>query len=368
MLAGMLGIEVPRTFHLAYHYNSVGIVATCLPFWVPVVLRESGCMNCQPAEGYGFWGPKLPSGYAVSPTAPVIAYKLDFDYNTGLDISQNRVELFDFEQGQSMMRIVGLNLDLSLQDPDANQSFSRYPDCIDNHFIKAKIGKPCDLPQRRYRSRAYDEDYPTVLESASIFLDPLLSPDENVLANGFVGGNPGGKQTALIYLWDADTKKKKAILKSRGATLVHTMGFSPDNRLLASAIRDFETKYEGGAGHWLLGYDFDRTIWSTRVEVWNLKKKRRLRTFKDFSASIKALTFGPNNNELFVGGEDGLVHRFDIESGDLLATYTTPSDIDAILVSADGHHMLVYGFGESFGPCQEPKSTICARALVNQFC
>jgi hypothetical protein len=176
-------------------------------------------------------------------------------------------------------------------------------------------------------------------------LTPILSPDGKMTANGYVDGHT---DTGLIYLWDAETGKKKKVLKSDNAVLMTAMAFSPDSRLLAASFHAFKMKYEGGMGHWLFGYDYVRSLWNTRVEIWNVRSGGRSRTIDNFGSQVTAIAFGPEGRELFVGGQDGLVHRFDLDSGNPVATYATLSPVSAISISPDGGHMLASGFGESY--------------------
>jgi WD40 repeat protein len=176
-------------------------------------------------------------------------------------------------------------------------------------------------------------------------LSPILSPDGATVANGFVDGHT---KMGLIYLWDAATGNKQKVLKSRGAVLMQSLAFSSDSQMLAAAITAVEMKYEGGMGHWLLGYDYIRSFNRTRVEVWSMKTKRRIRTIENIGAWVQALAFSPDGRELLIGGQDGLVHRLDLDSGDFLATYATLSPVSAVAVSPDGRHMLVSGYGESY--------------------
>ncbi len=374
-------------------------------------------------------GPKTPFGYAVSPVDPVIACGVSMA--GAKDLSVAKIDLYDFEKGESRKQITGLThfgvehqtlqflsdgsarigdrfIDLRKGTPlpplSGNHpvSFSRdgarvmwfgrfqplrsgkeltdsginqyilcsWPDCADPKvFPRSTIDPywPKMMSTDGSRLMAANPGSPRVhgvwnLDegAAPVFikdypygdpgywradLTPIMSPDGKMTANGYVDGHTN---TGLIYLWDASTGKKRKVLKSSGSVLMQSLAFSPDSRLLAAAITAVEMKYEGGMGHWLLGYDYIRSFNRTRVEVWNMKTMRRSRTIENIGAWVQALSFSPDGRELFVGGQDGLVHRFDTETGDLLRTYPTLSPVSSIAVSPDGMRMLVSGFGESY--------------------
>ncbi|MFH1982848.1 MAG: caspase family protein [Pseudomonadota bacterium] len=375
-------------------------------------------------------GPRTPFGFAVSPSAPIIAYGVSMA--GAADLSVSKIDLFDFEKDASRKQIAGLS-----HHGIDNQKLQFLADgnaFIDGKFIDLKRGILTPSSSHNYPAAVSGdgtrvlwrgslkpirtkEDYaaygnkqlilcpwpectkPEVLPD-SLFgdyfpkmlnrdgsrmllwkpgsgqgthaviametgaapvplreyptgepgywrsdLSPILSADGTTVANGFVDGH---NDTGLVYLWDAATGKKQKIFRSSGSVLMQALSFSPDSRLLAAAITTVEMKYEGGMGHWLLGYDFARSFNRTRVELWHVSSGRRLRTFENIGAWVQTLTFDPDGRELFVGGQDGLVHRFDVASGGLLRTYATFSPVSAISISPDGQRMLVSGFGETY--------------------
>jgi WD40 repeat protein len=114
------------------------------------------------------------------------------------------------------------------------------------------------------------------------------------LASG-AGEFAGAEGTGELKLWDVKTLKEKADLKEHGS-LVFSVAFSRNGKLLASAGRDGTTK------------------------LWSIETGKVVHTLRDegntnFAPNAKYVVFAPNDKTVATTSFDGEVRIWDVETG-----------------------------------------------------
>jgi WD40 repeat protein len=128
-----------------------------------------------------------------------------------------------------------------------------------------------------------------------------FSPDGKILAAGGMKEMALGKDAVLrtdqVKLWDVESGKRKADLEEGQLGGVGAVAFSPDGKLLASAVLSF----------------------APRLVVWDVAsgKKKWIRRGKKV---ITCLAFRPGGKMLATGDEDGTIKLWDITMGEVNTT------------------------------------------------
>ena len=125
-----------------------------------------------------------------------------------------------------------------------------------------------------------------------------------------------------IKVWDVASEKEKATLetafKGGGA-----LGFTPDSKLLAYAVRVPDEKG---------GEDLRR-----QVKLWNLSTKKEEGTFKGHHGGASTLAFTADGKLLAVGCGSGTVKVWDVATTKEIATLSGPSGaVNVVTFSPDG--------------------------------
>jgi WD40 repeat protein/ABC-type dipeptide/oligopeptide/nickel transport system ATPase subunit len=146
-------------------------------------------------------------------------------------------------------------------------------------------------------------------------------------------------------LWVAATGELVTTLD--GDRLIHTIGFSPDGKLLITAgfdccwrLWDVATSQMLGcfSGHtnwiWNLAWSPDGQHLATAsydrtARLWDLATGQLLHTFDGYAQEVLTVKFSPNGQHLAVGSGDGTIKIWDIATGQLVQTLT--GHLDRIL-------------------------------------
>jgi WD40 repeat protein len=184
----------------------------------------------------------------------------------------------------------------------------------------------------------------SVLEEAHQFIDAVaLSPDGNYLAvaSHSLKITPGkgytGEDETRIKLWKIKTKRLHATFERPHKSLVRSLSFSPDSKMLASGSRDKTVKifevtkgemrrgfeaHNGGVwavifsrdGKWLVtgGMEIQKAGETNgTVKIWNSTNQRLMKTFQAHRLPTLTVAICPQGRKLASGSLDGTVNVWD---------------------------------------------------------
>jgi WD40 repeat protein len=188
--------------------------------------------------------------------------------------------------------------------------------------------------------------------------DVAWSPDGLILASAMVGV---GSVPGSVELWDAVTGRK---LRSFDQISIYRLAFSPDGQMLAGAglsslivwnmayqqeLINMPIGYLGGRSvafspdSRILAYEFGET-----VNLLEMPGARELNTLQH-SSDVKGFAFLPDGQSLITATVSGqmqddnpnivyetAISVWDIDSGQVVRTFTQPGGIDNLVVSRDG--------------------------------
>jgi WD40 repeat protein len=142
----------------------------------------------------------------------------------------------------------------------------------------------------------------------------VWSPDGKWLA--------GGGEDGIVYLWDSlDGTLLQSLTGHRGKIMC--VAWSPDGTKLAS-VGSSET---GGD-----------------LFVWDWQRSQPARVFADHLKIIHAVAWGPSEDVLISGGDDGKLRWWEVQSGKLLwVREAHQGTVDALRRSPDGNKLASCG-------------------------
>lgn len=136
----------------------------------------------------------------------------------------------------------------------------------------------------------------------------VFSPDRRLLASG------GDMSEPVLRLWDTATwREVRALGEKRTEGLVEQLkpiAFSPDGKLVAASVVGFNRE--------------QRQYVYIRTYVWSVKTGEKLFTLEGHKFDVDALVFTPDKRFLVSGSVDGVINFWDIKTGALARTLTTP--------------------------------------------
>lgn len=180
-----------------------------------------------------------------------------------------------------------------------------------------------------------------------------FSPDGRMLASASIDGS--------IKLWDVAGGTELTTL--RGHTNgVYGVAFSPDGRTLASVSIDGTVKlWQTETGEQLASlprefvgevtFSPDGRLFavageSAKLEVWDLATRQKLWTLVGHEGTVGGIAFSPDGRTLASGGNDGRVKLWDIKTGTELRTLSSPTQqdlIESVAFAPDGQTLISGG-------------------------
>lgn len=127
-----------------------------------------------------------------------------------------------------------------------------------------------------------------------------------------------------VEIWDAKTYKRLFVLEepeetAPSAYLKSMVKFSPDGQQIASSLAD-------------------------RIRIWDFYTKKILQTIQNNGLTINCLTYSADGRFIVYGGDDKIVHFWDIEKAqESLSFQGHTNSINAIAVSKDGQYVISAG-------------------------
>jgi WD40 repeat protein len=123
-----------------------------------------------------------------------------------------------------------------------------------------------------------------------------------------------GNHEANVRLWDAATRREVRTFGGKtNADLneqSHTVGFSPNGKLIASSVAGFDDKQ----GQFVY----------VRTYIWNLETGEKIFTFEGQKFDVGGLAFTPDSRFLISGSADTTIKFYDLKTGKEARTLTQP--------------------------------------------
>lgn len=145
------------------------------------------------------------------------------------------------------------------------------------------------------------------------------SPDGKLLAWGLIGRSYPHCHRELLLLLDSDTGKVVRTFPSQ-TDGVYCVAFSPDGKLLASTNKE-------------------------NVRLWDVATGKEVRTLQGHTDDVLNVAFSPDSKQLASTGNDNTARVWDVQSGNLLNTFTSEDTMILLYVAfhPDGHRLAAAG-------------------------
>ncbi|MEH2048454.1 beta-propeller domain-containing protein [Nostoc sp.] len=193
-----------------------------------------------------------------------------------------------------------------------------------------------------------------------------------IVQNGipnFFNISQGEKSSGSITVVPAKDPNAKSSIGH--ATVVSSLAFSPNGKILASGSWDSsvkvwnllngELRYNLPASSWSVlavaispdsktlasGNGYGPTIENETLKLWNLETGKLIRSISA-SAKIRSVAFSPDGKTLISGTEDNTIKLWNVDNGQLLKTLSGHSEIvTSVAVSSDGKNLVSGSFDKT---------------------
>ena len=149
-----------------------------------------------------------------------------------------------------------------------------------------------------------------------------------------------GEENGKINLWDIKKRKKSATLKG------HSSLFKGDS-LPAAAVSEIFNQPQY-AEIWELAFSSDGLMLVSgssdhTIQIWDIKKRKRLATFKGHEDAITSVAFSTDGKLVAAGDDNKVIKLWDVDGRDELATFTGHKNKINALVFSPNRETLVSG-------------------------
>jgi WD40 repeat protein len=190
-----------------------------------------------------------------------------------------------------------------------------------------------------------------------------FSHDGRLIAGaGGVLFSPDDDERNMIDLWDMSTGAKLRMFKGQRTETIHSIAFSPDNRLLAiggsisttPGLSEGEVRvWEVASGRQLYAVAGLQHVYSVAfsrdsrvlasggrdegtVTLWDAPTGKELRTLAGHSGHVQSALFSPDGKTLMSGGEDKTIRLWDYATGKEISRLVGHYSVGSMAVSPDG--------------------------------
>ncbi|QQS47794.1 MAG: AAA-like domain-containing protein [Acidobacteriota bacterium] len=185
--------------------------------------------------------------------------------------------------------------------------------------------------------------------------DILLHRDDLISAARFTrdGTTLAVANLSTINFWDVESQKIKGQIRTDFQ--INDLAFSPDDRIIAAALRDLTVGLWNvktrtligkltGYNQWVFNLAFspDGKYLATgdrahKAILWDVAKRQRIHTFSVHESGVKAVAFSPDSRYLATAGDDKTIHIREVAGGRLIKSITGhANEIWTIEFSPDG--------------------------------
>jgi WD40 repeat protein len=152
----------------------------------------------------------------------------------------------------------------------------------------------------------------TLKRHAGYIYAVTVTPDSRFVISGSGDGT--------LKVWDLETGMEVRTLKEHTRT-VRSVTVTPDSRFVIS-----------GSG--------DKTL---KVWEWDLETGVEVRTLKGHASVVNAVTVTPDSRFAISGSSDDILKVWDLETGEMVASFTTEDSLHACAVAPDGKTIVAGG-------------------------